>query len=174
MQLNEQSWTQASLPIRFGGLGIRKISSVALPAFLSSVHSSANLISKILRAPPSNFEIAGLEEARNAFLIACPGQNFPVSPKSQRSWDDLNCKLTYDNLLSCSTDSARARLLASTEAGSDVNGCDIMVGISESFGMLEDLIGGGSEWQRLLQRVSQTQRQLQVLLHVCQRLMCRV
>ncbi|CAK1587163.1 unnamed protein product [Parnassius mnemosyne] len=112
MQLNEQSWTQASLPIRYGGLGIRKVSSVSLPAFLSSVHSSANLISKILRASHSNFEIVGLEEARNAFLFACPGQNFPVTPNSQRSWDDIYCKLTYDSLLSCSTGSARARLLA--------------------------------------------------------------
>ncbi|KPI97466.1 hypothetical protein RR46_09373 [Papilio xuthus] len=112
-KLNEQSWTQASLPIRYGGLGIRKISCVALPAFLSSVHSSANLIGKILRAFPLNFEIAGLEEARNAFLIACPGQNFPVSPNLQRSWDDIFCKLTYENLLNYSIGSARARLLAS-------------------------------------------------------------
>ncbi|KAI8432533.1 hypothetical protein MSG28_013530 [Choristoneura fumiferana] len=39
----EQAWTQATLPIRNGGLGTRKISSVALPAFLSSIHSTLDL-----------------------------------------------------------------------------------------------------------------------------------
>ncbi|XP_063617938.1 uncharacterized protein LOC134790882 [Cydia splendana] len=72
LQFSEESWTQASLPIRHGGLGIRKISSVSTPAFLSSVHSSATLIGKILRACPPNYEITGLTESKNAWSIACP------------------------------------------------------------------------------------------------------
>ena len=46
--LDDRAWLQATLPIRFGGLGVRKISSVSLPAFLSSVHSTETLTRKIL------------------------------------------------------------------------------------------------------------------------------
>ncbi|XP_061713148.1 uncharacterized protein LOC133521996 [Cydia pomonella] len=119
LQLSEESWTQASLPIRHGGIGIRKISSVSTPAFLSSVHSSAILVGKILRACPPNYEIAGLTESKNAWSIACPGKDFPENPNSQKIWDDIQCKIIYDALLSRSTGSARARLLA---AGSRESG----------------------------------------------------
>lgn len=116
IQLSEQSWTQGSLPIRYGGLGIRKISSVALPAFLSSVYSSSSLIGKIL---PTYYETLGLEDAKRAWLIACPSQNFPDHPKLQRSWDDIICKLTADSLLIQCCTAERARLLAANtrEAG---------------------------------------------------------
>jgi hypothetical protein len=120
LQLSENSWTQASLPIRYGGLGLRKISSVSVPAFLSSVHSSANLIGKILGAFPVNYETAGLTEAKNAWSIACPGKDPPQNLKSQRAWDDISSKMTYDSLLDRSTGSDRARILAvgTREAGS--------------------------------------------------------
>lgn len=49
-----------------------------------------------------------------------------------------------------------------------------MVGVAEPLGVLEDLVGGGRQRQRLLQRVAQPERQLQVFLHVHQRLVCGV
>ncbi|XP_063368267.1 uncharacterized protein LOC134656640 [Cydia amplana] len=113
IQLSDHSWTQASLPIRHGGLGIRKISSVALPAFLSSVHSSASLIGKILKGLPSNYETAGLDEAKKAWSTACPSKDFPTHPNCQRSWDDIMCQISVDSLLNRSTGRERARLLAS-------------------------------------------------------------
>ncbi|XP_061706329.1 uncharacterized protein LOC133517161 [Cydia pomonella] len=113
IQLCDHSWTQASLPIRHGGLGIRKNSSVSLPAFLSSVHSSANLIGKIVRGLPSNYEIAGLDEAKKAWSSACPSKDFPTHPNYQRSWDDIMCQISVTSLLSRSTGRERARLLAS-------------------------------------------------------------
>lgn len=114
LQLNEECWTQASLPIRHGGLGIRKISSVSTPAFLSSAYSSAILVGKILRTCPQNYEIAGLTEAKSAWSIACPGKDFPENPNSQRSWDDIFCKIHFESLLSRSSGAARARLLAAS------------------------------------------------------------
>jgi len=38
--LSESQWLQASLPIKSGGLGIRRVSSLALPAFLASASST--------------------------------------------------------------------------------------------------------------------------------------
>ncbi|KAJ0173779.1 hypothetical protein K1T71_010928 [Dendrolimus kikuchii] len=111
--LEDRSWTQASLPIRLGGLGIRKISDTALPAFLSSVYSTVDLIGKILIPSLSGFEVPYLTEARNAWSLACPMQNLPAEPKSQKLWDGPLSKLVHENLLtSCIGETERARLLA--------------------------------------------------------------
>ncbi|XP_061718384.1 uncharacterized protein LOC133525958 [Cydia pomonella] len=114
IQFSEQAWTQATLPIRYGGLGTRKISSVALPAFLASIHSSSDLAGKILQASPArNCEIAGLVEASNAWL-AGPSQNVPSRPKIQRAWDNIASASTLNSLLDTATGRDRARLLASS------------------------------------------------------------
>jgi len=47
-KLDVISWRQASLPLSFGGLGIRKATDLAYPAYLSSIHQSAKLSNDIL------------------------------------------------------------------------------------------------------------------------------
>ena len=42
------SWLQARLPIKDGGLGVRRVSSLALPAFLASAAGIALLQAEIL------------------------------------------------------------------------------------------------------------------------------
>jgi hypothetical protein len=112
IKLSEQSWNQASLPIRFGGLGTRKISSVALPAFLSSVHSTSDLAGKILKAnAATNCRIACMTEAENAWK-AGPSPNYPSTLKSQRAWDEILSKSTLESLISSSSNKDRARLEA--------------------------------------------------------------
>ena len=44
----DNQWLQASLPVRDGGLGIRRVSSLALPAFLASAASTLTLQDAIL------------------------------------------------------------------------------------------------------------------------------
>jgi len=46
--LSDSQWLQASLPIKSGGLGIRRISLLALPAFLASAASTLLLQDEIL------------------------------------------------------------------------------------------------------------------------------
>ena len=41
-------WLQASLPVKDGGLGVRRVSSLALPAFLASAASTLSLKADIL------------------------------------------------------------------------------------------------------------------------------
>ena len=48
--LSAHSWTQASLPIKDGGLGIRSVVSLAPSAFLASAASTRDLQSLILRS----------------------------------------------------------------------------------------------------------------------------
>jgi len=42
------NWVQATVPVRNGGLGIRRLSSLALPAFLASAAGTASLPASIL------------------------------------------------------------------------------------------------------------------------------
>jgi len=46
--LSDSQWLQASLPIRFGGLGIRRVTTLALPAFLASAAGTLLLQDEIL------------------------------------------------------------------------------------------------------------------------------
>ena len=46
--LSDTQWIQASLPVRDGGLGIRRVTSLALPAFVAYAASTLSLQSDIL------------------------------------------------------------------------------------------------------------------------------
>jgi len=46
--LSDVKWLQASLPVRDGGLGVRRVSSLAIPAFLASAASTLSLQDDIL------------------------------------------------------------------------------------------------------------------------------
>jgi hypothetical protein len=50
--ISDTQWLQASLPIKDGGLGVRRIASLALPAFLASAASTVILQDTILANHP--------------------------------------------------------------------------------------------------------------------------
>jgi hypothetical protein len=50
LRLTDLQWRQSTLPIRFGGLGIRRISDICLPAFLSSINGVKKLVSLLLNS----------------------------------------------------------------------------------------------------------------------------
>jgi hypothetical protein len=58
--LTENVWQQATLPVRNGGIGVRLATQVALPAFLSSVASSSDLVLQLL--PTSLRSSAGMND----------------------------------------------------------------------------------------------------------------
>lgn len=108
------SWSQATLPIKYGGIGIRASSSIALPAFLSSVYSTNALVNEILSISSSS-DVTALyaAEARVAWSDACPGESIPTDACSQHNWDEPCVKQVHKLLLNnCNNDSDRARLLA--------------------------------------------------------------
>ncbi|XP_063382985.1 uncharacterized protein LOC134669394 [Cydia fagiglandana] len=115
-------WSQASLPIRHGGVGIRQTSAVALPAFLSSAHNIEKLFRKILKTDPLiNLDVPFLPEAIDSWKTACPNADLPITRHSQHQWDEPLCLLVRGNLNETSTSTTeRARLLAATkwESGS--------------------------------------------------------
>lgn len=50
INMSESQWIQASLPIKLGGLGIRRAASLALPAFLASAAGTRSIQSAMLGA----------------------------------------------------------------------------------------------------------------------------
>ena len=112
-KLSDIQWTQACLPIRDGGLGIRRASSLALPAFLASAASTAALQGSIL----GNHVVVPdscVETARQTWTIL-----YTTDPPAgmfvnlQRSWDtpviQKDIKSVFD---AASTAEDRARLIA--------------------------------------------------------------
>ncbi|KAK3867441.1 hypothetical protein Pcinc_027099 [Petrolisthes cinctipes] len=43
VQLSDDAWTQASLPLRLGGIGTQRMADVALPAYISSMDATSEL-----------------------------------------------------------------------------------------------------------------------------------
>ncbi|XP_061709915.1 uncharacterized protein LOC133519817 isoform X2 [Cydia pomonella] len=111
------SWTQATLPIKYGGLGIRLTGSLALPAFLSSAYSTITLIGGILRIPSTaNVSVSCLADAESAWRADHPVEQIPEEKASQAAWDAISIKMHHQLLLqNCHNDHERARLLAVSE-----------------------------------------------------------
>ena len=85
-KLDEFSWDQASLPLVFGGLGIRKVEDLALPAYLLSVYSSADLSDQILR----KFSISVLDDVSLRLVDDFPLEFIPDNDtlkREQRNWE---------------------------------------------------------------------------------------
>jgi hypothetical protein len=63
LRLTDLQWCQSTLPISFGGLGIRRISDICLTAFLSSVHGVKKLVSQLLNSKDNELIIRHYDEA---------------------------------------------------------------------------------------------------------------
>jgi len=83
--LTDTQWLQARLPIKDGGLSVRHVSSLALPAFLASAAGTASLQAEILAycdVPEDPYWKAYLE------LWSASGNDIPEPlPLKQSSWD---------------------------------------------------------------------------------------
>ena len=109
--LDDDFWTQASPPLRFGGLGVRRLEDVALPAYIASVEASRDLVCSINRRSNGD-RPAHLTTAIETFAgEQCPDLN-PDLPLTQRLLDEAACKHRQDTLLAQANQIDRARLLA--------------------------------------------------------------
>ena len=87
-----------------GGLGIRKASEVAVPAYLSSVCATSKGVEAMV--PNTIFEETNpfLESAQQRWLdMAGPDVLLPENTSSQKEWDLPLCKSRYDRLLASAT-----------------------------------------------------------------------
>ena len=116
LESNGVACLQASLPVKFGGLGVRRAEEVAPSPFLASIHATSLLTQSILS---TNFSLLSSRAAQEALSLWFLGHAF--SPPSgevtcrQQVWDHLRAEAAADHLLECACDDEdRARLLAST------------------------------------------------------------
>lgn len=124
---NDRAWTQASLPVKSGGLGVRGAVDLAPSAYLASISASAALVSAILdssppQAPPTlslpsaPFADVALAEWSRGHDITPPDGS--VSAK-EKVWDTLRSTSVARKLLESSEDDMeRARLLAAMDSNS--------------------------------------------------------
>ena len=107
-------WAQSSLPVHLGGLGIRRVSDVALPAYLSSVCATSFGVEAMVSAEIYSEVNPFFESAKFRWLeLAGPDIQPPSKNKIQKEWDLPLCKLRYDMLLQAAhSDKEKARLLA--------------------------------------------------------------
>lgn len=110
-QLPNLKWSWVTLPVAQGGLGIRRPSDVAIPAFVSSVFASHHLSNRIYSTSAEDGTLADA-------LLAWDGMHRGARPEelgSQKQWDQIQVavkELEVTNALdTCPED--RARLLAS-------------------------------------------------------------
>ena len=123
--LEDEQWIQATLPVKNGGLGIRKAIQIAPSAYLASAFGSANLVYSIL--PPRLQRVSDPCEGQAMAAWLATGGSTPsigASTGSQRMWDQEIVTNTFNQVLSMAPDDyTRARLLAvsSLHAGDWLN-----------------------------------------------------
>jgi Reverse transcriptase (RNA-dependent DNA polymerase) len=112
VDLSDEQWVQASLPIKFGGLGIRQASTLTLSAFCASATSTGSLQDLILMCT-----VGSIGNYFNHYssvwssFFNCP---LPIGIEGfkQRAWDQPYIQSVTDHLLSISNSVDKARLLA--------------------------------------------------------------
>ena len=117
--LDAEDWAQASLPVRFGGVGVRSVEDIAPSAFLSSMHASAAMIQILLPAWAQQVPDPALASALTSWVVR-GGVTAPTGSDSfvQRAWDEGVCVTKGAGLLQRADTANRARLLASVAPGS--------------------------------------------------------
>ena len=99
VSLTDDQWLQASLPVRNGGLGLRRVSSLASSAFLASAAGTRQLQDQILhRVSQVNDEIFD-----NCLQTRVDnGTQPPVDSNThkQRTWDQVIVDAEFNDMLS--------------------------------------------------------------------------
>jgi hypothetical protein len=96
LRLTNLQWYQSTLPIRFGGLGIRRISDICLPAFLSSINGAKKLVSLLLNSKDNELIIHHYDEALAVWGVENENEK-PTNPQFQKNWDNINIKRIIAN-----------------------------------------------------------------------------
>ena len=114
VSFGEENWSQASLPIRHAGLGLRSAADLSLPCFLSSSHACKGLVNRLL--PSLNLEIpyGDVNDAIDDW--SKHHDSSPLEKGTQAAWDDLACRDTLNSLLNTNNPWNHCRLLAAQES----------------------------------------------------------
>ena len=128
-QDDDPTWTQATLPVKLGGLGIRSAVQLAPSAFLASAAASSDLVHHIV---PLRLQGSPLPNVDDASVLWSKDHNRAppegVAQHQQKAWDIPITSALAESLLENAPDPrSRARLLASSawESGAWLNALPI-------------------------------------------------
>jgi hypothetical protein len=116
INLTDSQWTQASLPIKAGGLGIRSVLRLAPSAFLASVSSTQHLQGLLLvhcEASTDKYSAEALLAWSNDFNLPLPSG---LKAHKQKSWDQPLVEKTFSELLSTTRDDYQKACLHAASA----------------------------------------------------------
>ena len=115
VNITDEQWRQASLPVKAGGIGVRSVMSIAPSAFLSSSTSTQQLQTLLL--DKCAWQLSN-QHFDNVLDDWCQ-RHYPVQPPTgtnaskQRSWDMPSVDATFNSLFAAQPDDYhRARLTA--------------------------------------------------------------
>ena len=112
VDLSDDQWFQASLPVRPGGLGVRSVALLAPSAFLASAASTLELQDRILCMCVCSRD-SELERINCIWHTMAGPDSLVTDHNKQSNWDRRVCQFQYEALLSRTTgDAEHARLLA--------------------------------------------------------------
>ena len=119
---NDRAWTQATLPVKSGGLGVRRAADIAPSSFLASTAASSGLVSAILHSDttPQPLPAPFSNSALQAWSVG-HGDSPPTGAGAVREkcWDNIRTSNISKTLLDEAVDdSERARLLAAMDKSS--------------------------------------------------------
>ena len=111
---NDRAWIQATLPVKAGGIGVRRVSQLAPSAYLASAAGCSDL-TQLIQPPlfqdlPVPYWAEAVECWKRGVSADPP---CPSRQSCQRAWDSLLVTTSYETLLESTISSIeKARLLA--------------------------------------------------------------
>lgn len=114
VSLDARSFEKATLPIRGGGLGIRRASDIAQAAFVSSLHASSDLVTGLLPEEYRPTYQNRVDDTRKEFMVLNPSDEYhDVDFCKQRDLDTICWRPRLDRLFSSASSSEeRAAMLS--------------------------------------------------------------
>ena len=112
---DHSTFRQASLPVKLGGLGVRRSEDICLPAYIASSFKCAQIVSQLLSKSDSAYFNFLLSEAIMTWKDLDSRLAVPANPASlrQKSWDLPVANLVLQDLIDGAPDPiSRGRLLA--------------------------------------------------------------
>ena len=109
--IDHTAWMQSTLPVAYGGLGIRRATDLSDPAFLSSLFSVYEQVKRLMPLAAVDHHVPqGLPNLQ------------PRVKASQKAWDSLQCERRKNELLTGAPEGStqRRRLLAATAPKSGI------------------------------------------------------
>ncbi len=113
IHFDDMAWSQATLPVKFGGLGVRKSVSLSIPAFLASAFSSMHLVEQLLRKSNLQPSKELTEEYIQIWKEMTINEILPSDLTKQKLWDIPICDKIIRSLHDATEDNtSKARIIA--------------------------------------------------------------